>query len=276
MAEKTSLGPEQNEKLTLGDTSTVYVSERIVKERGHSSASEVPLWLISFTDVMALMLTFFVLLYSMSVPEEDKWEEVTAAFGSEFQEKYSKPYSKSGVMDAIQIDKVRSSRALNVDYLQGIIEDLLAHEKIDNVLVVKKNEGLIVSLPDALLFGKTQAELQVKGKRILFLIAGTMSRVKNKMDVVGHIDPALAHGAADPYPSGWALSLGRAGVVASFLREAGYSRPLIMHGSSSVRYDDLPADLAEEKRVDLSRRVDLFITKEGGAMRSLLRIEGRN
>ncbi|MFP4387114.1 MAG: flagellar motor protein MotB, partial [Alphaproteobacteria bacterium] len=49
----------------------------IIRKNEDDERSRVPLWLITFTDVMALMLTFFVLLYSMSSPQEEKWKEMT-------------------------------------------------------------------------------------------------------------------------------------------------------------------------------------------------------
>ena len=41
---------------------------QVEKEKKKGKA---PAWLVTFTDIMALMLTFFVLLYSMSVPEHE-------------------------------------------------------------------------------------------------------------------------------------------------------------------------------------------------------------
>ena len=66
---------------------------------------EVKLWLVTITDVVALMLTFFVLTYAMSRPEEDKWKQISASLSSEFTKSYGKPYF-AGPLDAITIDKV--------------------------------------------------------------------------------------------------------------------------------------------------------------------------
>lgn len=261
----------QDKTMDAGDTSTVYVPELVLlKRRAAERKDSVPLWLITFTDVMALMLTFFVLLYSMSVPEEDKWEDISAAFTSQFKERYSKPYS-AGPTDGIQIDKVSASRALDPDYLQGIIGDLLAQEKIENALLLQRKEGLVVSLPGTLLFDAADpVALREEGKKLLFAVGGIMNRVRNRMDVIGHCDPALARDMAGTYATDWDLSLARAGAVAAFLREAGYDRPLVVHGNAGGRYEALPGDLGEETRADLSRRVDLLITTEGGAIQTFL------
>ena len=63
------------------------------------------LWLITFTDIMALMLTFFVLLYSMAQPDVEKWSEMSAVINSNFS-KYYAPKFESGTVDSITIDRV--------------------------------------------------------------------------------------------------------------------------------------------------------------------------
>ena len=69
---------------------SVMSSQLARKEKRKEQEDEAPLWLITFTDIMALMLTFFVLLYSMSIPEVKKWEELTSSINKGFSKFYSR------------------------------------------------------------------------------------------------------------------------------------------------------------------------------------------
>lgn len=43
-----------------------------------------PAWMSTFSDLMNLLLCFFVLLYAMSSVDEEKWEQVVASFSKSF------------------------------------------------------------------------------------------------------------------------------------------------------------------------------------------------
>ena len=43
-----------------------------------------PAWMATFSDLMNLLLCFFVLLFSMSTIEEAKWNELVASLNSSF------------------------------------------------------------------------------------------------------------------------------------------------------------------------------------------------
>ena len=45
---------------------------------------ECPAWLLTFADLISLLITFFVLLYSMKVVDTQKWEEMKGSFAGVF------------------------------------------------------------------------------------------------------------------------------------------------------------------------------------------------
>ncbi len=225
------------------------------------------LWLITFTDVMALMLTFFVMLYSMSVPEEEKWEDMTDAFTVSFSQ-FESPKWYQGPQDTINIDKLDFSRALDLKYLNALVSEIIEKdEKLENVVIIPQKDRLILSLPTELLFKSGQSEVTVKGKRSLFSLGGPLSRIRNQVEVIGHADPRPIQSEGGRFSSNWELSLSRAANVASVLENVGYVRSIIVRGLSSARYDELPVELSEEERLSLSRRVDIVIMKDDGSQR---------
>jgi len=229
-----------------------------------------PLWLITFTDIMALMLTFFVLLYSMSIPEVEKWEELTSSINQGFSKFYS-PQQFAGAQDAISIEKIDRSEALNLNYLRDLIESKIQDDELlKNVTIITARDKLIISLPEDLLFEGGQDEVKTQGKRALFSLGGLLARIRNRIEIVGHSDPRPITNSDAKFSSNWELSLARAANVSNILLQVGYRRDVIIRGSSSARYDELPATLPEEKRLDLSRRVDIVVMQDDGANRSFL------
>lgn len=223
-----------------------------------------PLWLITFADIMALMLTFFVLLYSMSTPDVEKWEDLTSAVNKGFSKFYSQPLD-AGAQDAINIDKLDFSRALNLNYLSTLLSEIIKEdERLESTVIILQKDRLILSLPQDLLFQPGQYQVQVRGKQALFAIADLLTRIRNRVEVIGHTDPTPILNQAAEISSNWHLSLARATSVASVLRQSGYDKEVIVRGLSSARYAELPGDIPEEERLGYARRVDIVIMKDDG------------
>ncbi len=230
----------------------------------------VPLWLITFTDVMALMLTFFVLLYSMSVPKEEEWSHMTAALNMEFNKFYNSKWDRA-TQDSINIEKLDFSSALDLDYLTALVQQLIENEGgLTNVVLIPQKDRLIVSLPSDLLFDVGKADVKDEGSKALFSLGGALSRIKNRIEVIGHSDPRPIQAESGEFASNWELSLARGLRVAGILENVGYRRSITVRGLSSARYDELRGEMAEEERLDLARRVDIVIMKDSGSRRRLL------
>ncbi len=239
----------------------------VLNEEG---ADVPPLWLIMFTDVMALMLTFFVLMYTMSVPEEDKWDELSKGVTAHVSQFKSAKFF-AGAQDSISVDKLDLSRALSLDYLEAIVQDIInQNENLNNVVLIPQGDRLILSLPVELLFEAGEAEVKTGGKRALFSLGGPLSRIKNRIEVIGHADPRPIQNKESAFQSNWELSLARAVNVAAQLENVGYGRPMIIKGAASARYDELPETIEEEQRLSLSRRVDVVIMKDDGRRRGFV------
>lgn len=56
----------------------------MAKRKEETPAPGSPAWMATFSDLMNLLLCFFVLLFSMSTMEESKWQELVASMNSSF------------------------------------------------------------------------------------------------------------------------------------------------------------------------------------------------
>ena len=224
------------------------------------------LWLLTFTDVMGLMLTFFVLLFSMVEPEQEKFDEIASALNNEFNTFYGSLMS-AGPEDSINIERINYDRALDINYLDALIKAVAENNTSlkDKLTLNPQGDHLIVSLPQDLLFEPGSASLRAESNRALYALGGTFSRIKNKIELTGHADPRPVElGELGAFVSNWDLSLTRAMAVAAVLDKVGYNEPVIVRGAANGRYIDLKGMDDENRRLDLSRRVDIDIMNHDG------------
>lgn len=239
-------------------------SKSIIRKNSNDGSSQVPLWLITFTDVMALMLTFFVLLYSMSSPTEESWEEMSKGLSQKLNAFNAADY-RAGTQDVISLDKINTSRALNVGYVKVVLGRLLARKELEDVMLIENEKRLVLSLPSDLLFQSGQVEVGNEGRQALFELGGVLTRVRNRIEIVGHSDPRpMTNPERSVYKTNWQLSLARASEVARVLKDVGYDRDITVRGLSSARYDELPEQIPQDEKYALSRRVDIVIMNDGG------------
>ncbi|MCB1682490.1 MAG: hypothetical protein H6858_01185 [Rhodospirillales bacterium] len=224
---------------------------------------EVKLWLVTITDVVALMLTFFVLTYAMSRPEEDKWKQISASLSSEFTKSYGKPYF-AGPLDTITIDKVDLARALGLPYLKGLIEEVYAKQDIKDYAINQQRDRLIVSLPADVIIENSSPEQKAESRAALIALGDVLARIKNRVEVVAHADPKTVSGTGAEPAEGWSFSLDRATQVANFMHRNGYGKEIVVRGLSSARTEEGTAE---------PDRVDIVILRDNGIERELLIFE---
>jgi chemotaxis protein MotB len=247
----------------------------LIKKKPKQEDEEQPsfIWLLTFTDIMALMLTFFVLLYSMSTPREKEWEQMSKGLNAELNQHYT-PAANLGDHEEIQVGSLDFSQALNLDYLGTIIKDAIAKDqRLKEITIIPQRDSLVISVPQHVLFQTGKLEISQDGRQVIFALSAALNHIRNRIEVVGHADPFSGESKALGLTSDWDISLLRAGAVASVLQSAGYKRSISFRGLSSGRYTDLPMNVEEPQKRALSQRLDIVIMKDDGSIRPLLAVE---
>jgi len=212
-------------------------------------------WIVTFTDLVSLMLTFFVMLFAMSNVKVDRWEAMTDALSRTLS-------PNNGAVPATATAKfnvatVVRKAAINLDYLAGVLQEtVVADQLLSQSRIVRLEDRLIIALPGDLLFQPGKAELSARARDALFSLGGVLRNLGNEIGVNGHTDPVPPVDSI--YPSNWELSLARALSVAEALRHAGYPQDIVSYGFADSRFGELP-DLPLDQRRALGRRVDIVI-----------------
>ena len=227
------------------------------------------IWLVTFTDIMGLMLTFFVMMFAMAEPREAEWSEVSAALRSEVGKVYGAS-ENNGTEETIDLSRVNYKNALNVRYLEELMRSLMdEHEVLKNMTLIAQPDSVVVSLPQELLFDPGQAVVKESGRKALYTLGGALMRMRNSIEIDGHADPRPMEGTKSSFSNNWELSLARAGNVAAILENVGYQQKIRISGYGSGRYQDLDSINDQIQRQDLSRRVDIVIMNYSGKIEKM-------
>jgi len=230
------------------------------QDRKEEGAEKPPAWLISMGDVTALMLTFFVMLFSMSYVKSEKWDEVTSLLNRKLQ---PTDLTKPAPISEMNIPSVQVLPGLSTDYLHRILSEKLAADPILSQAVLTPLEStMVISLPSEAMFDTGQDSLSEEAVRAISDLAAVLILVGNQIEVVGHADPLPPEDG--PYANNWELSLARALKVANVLTEAGYTGRFAAIGRGDSRFRHLDPRIPEEKRYALSRRVDVVLYSVAG------------
>ena len=219
-------------------------------------------WMMIFTDLVALLLTFFVMLFSMSVLRVDTYKKAVNALTNTFNVAKIRPAEKP--VAQFNIDSIVRKPAIDLDYLAAVIEQKIAKDEIiKNSPIIYLDDKLVISLFGDLLFAEGSAQLKKGAQQALFLLGGVLQNIKNRISVSGY-SKEIQSGNAD-FTSDWELSLARAIAVANELKRAGYTEEILSVGFGESRSSALK-DLPKNDRATMSRRVDVMILSTSGKL----------
>ena len=234
----------------------------------HEGIEEVPtsektvsrVWLVTFTDLVSLMLTFFVMLFAMSSVKVDEWENVIDSLSRTLDP--SPEQSISTVSAKFNISTIFRRRAINLDYLSAVISEAIEEvELLSNSQMMRLEDRLIIALPGDSLFEPGRANMSDRARQSLFVLGGILRNIGNQIGVNGHTDSTPP--AGDSFNSNWELSTARAVAVANTLKGAGYTQDIIAFGYSDSRYGQLP-DMPDAQRQEMARRVEIVVLPSAG------------
>jgi len=210
-------------------------------------------WMLTFGDLIALLLAFFVLLVSMSQIKVEAWQAVVEALSKRLNQ--NQDVTVLGPSADRNASRIMRPVAIDLGYLEAVLaEKLRADREFGRVRVNQQHDRLVLSFPADHLFRPNTTELEKSAIASIQALGGFFQSISNRITVSGH-----AEIRDDDKDHGWELSIARAVVVADTLRISGLDRPIAANGLGDSRYYDTGGDLSAEARDRLARRVDIVI-----------------
>lgn len=212
-----------------------------VKKRNKSEEEEnIHRWLISYSDFLTLLFTFFVALYALSTVDILKAEKFTASLRKVFKV----------IDEPISFEEDRNKAIL--EDLKKLLND------ISGISIKTDARGVVITVPDMLLFDSGSAQLKPQSYGFLLRIAEKLREIPGKIAIEGHTDnvPLSPYSI---YKSNWELSAARASSVLHFLISQGLSPDRFMLAGYG-QYRPIADNDTEEGRAK-NRRVEIVILR---------------
>lgn len=222
------------------------------KKKEESGGSSGGGWITTFSDLMNLLLCFFVLLFASSTIDSEKFEEIAASFRQSFSIFDGGAASitegnliSSGVSQLSELNDYFSSMGANPDDDDEISDSLEAYKEqlkdqqldaseeiaddvegkleymgiLDQVDIEVETQYVSITLNGALLFDSGQAEIKSSAREFIDKLGQILNGyVENDIWIIGHTDTVPMAGSGK-YTDNMELSQGRAYSVYKYFRD---------------------------------------------------------
>lgn len=247
--------------------------ERGSEGGGHENTGTMR-WLLTYADMLTLLMVFFVVLYALSQPNANRYLALRKSLATAFLGKpaaasiiqfsripaVSRQHLPQPAAAAPQPSTygsqppVPSPEPAALETLEQRIESVLRSSKVSGVTVRLTKEGLDVSFTDrGAFFEKAHANLRPRFQAVLRRLAPILASVPNQIRVEGYTDNEPCH--CPKYPTSWDLAAARAVNVTVYLRHQQldpHRLAAVSFGQWHPRYpNNSPANMALNRSVDL-------------------------
>ena len=263
------------------------------RRRQEDPPSGSPAWMSTFSDLMNLLLCFFVLLFSMSSIDASKYEQVVASLSNSFSiwsgggsaidegllissgvsqlNELAEYYSNMGAAsekektdDGDPMEKYKeqlsNEQKQEAEELYEEMVEISEEKKVDDYVNINMDDNyqyVRISLNGAILFASGQAEIKNDAKAILNKV-GDILKIYDKhlIKIEGHTDNVPFSGGK--YSDNMVLSAQRAISVCEYLVNNKNLDPTTLEASGRSEYEPIASNKTEEGR-SKNRRVEIKI-----------------
>lgn len=222
-------------------------------------------WLIPYADILTLLLALFIVLYSMSTVNEDKFQELRETLNAFFSGGVGVLVSDKGLTESQ--DNPMTDNTMN-DYLfeeknlresQMRMQEYFEEMGLSHVITTRVlKEGLLVSIQDIALFDSGRAEVKAEASELLLYLGVILAEVDNHVQVRGHTDNLPIN--TSTFPSNWELSMHRALNVMKKFTEVPNLEPDRFSVVGYGEYSPITSNDTMEGR-SKNRRVELLVER---------------
>ncbi|MCZ7626134.1 MAG: chemotaxis protein MotB [Candidatus Methylomirabilota bacterium] len=210
-------------------------------------------WLLTYADMITLLLAFFIVLYASSRVDTRRYTDVVSSIRVAFGvPPRPRPIVQAG-HGGTALLPFPDMTGLLVQQLSAHVEEEI---KAGSVEIERTEKGAVLRFQDSVLFGLGSAMLSDDAKRILDKIARPLLNTPYAIEVEGHTDPLPIRSSS--FPSNWELSVARATAVIRYLVAAHHFSPTRLAAKGMAENQPLvPNDPAHGN--PRNRRVELHL-----------------
>ncbi len=254
---------------------------RRTRKKGSQGKANHERWLITYSDLITLLLIFFVIMYAMSKIDVAKFLTLSESLNAAFDPSNQIPLHNLGKTALLQsqnptsghqtgfsihsLSKTQDQQLRQVLHEDQVFSNLYAelqnfvnrNHLSHSVSLANEQRGIQITLRDVVLFNTGQDAILPAAQQILLGLVPFLHRVPNNIVVEGFTDNVPIDTAQ--FPSNWELSTGRAVTVVRFLIGAGIA-PQRLAATGYGQYRPVAPNNSPAHR-QMNRRVNIVILR---------------
>ena len=234
------------------------------------NSGDIPEWVVTFGDMMSLLLTFFIMLVSLSeIKNQEKYQALVESMRRQFGHDTASNTLAPGEHKArnSELSKLASQgRAMRANTMEGGDRVKASRGEHPRVRTLRQAHRTVIGA--VVYFDDDSAHLTEDAKAELQRSALQMMGKPQKIEVRGHtsLRPLAPDG---PFPDQWALSYARCRAVQEFLEELSID-PRRIRLSQAAQYEPYtlevsPQSLRRNERVEVHMLDELITDHQGSA-----------
>lgn len=206
-------------------------------------------WLLTYADLLTLLMAFFVLMYAMSHVTPAKYQELSQTLSQAFKAtpQPEQEANARGLSGALQDKELFSALLPQQALSQGAA-----------VVIGQDEREVALRLPSAVLFADGTAELSTEAEHLLDTLAPQLSASAKNIRIEGHTDNSQP---SRPFSNNWQLSSARANAVLMYLIDQHHLDPHRLSAAGYAEYHPVAPNDSETNRAQ-NRRVEIKIVEE--------------
>jgi chemotaxis protein MotB len=230
------------------------------RKKNHEEQENAERWLLTYADLITLLLAFFIMMYVFSKNDAHKYDEVASHLKTIF----------SGGTGLAGKGSVTASSPINMasrGASSGEIKRQLEGEFMDanrdkpggeNISVLSDERGVVIRVLDKTFFDEGKAELKEGAKGAFDKIVPIIKNVDNHIRIEGHTDNVPIN--TFEFRSNWELSARRATEVVRYLIEKCGLPPERISATGYAQYRPIVQNNSPKNR-SLNRRIEIIVVK---------------
>ena len=195
-------------------------------------------WMISYADLITLLLGLFIVLYAAT--DKERAQQIAKSFSVE------QTAGGQGILPG------QRSKNRTKNFEQSIFENPILIQKTK---IRKSKNGLTVSLGEAGFFAPGEAKIAKNAEIVIKELTKSLKHSNSKIRVEGHTDSTPISNAR--YPSNWELSTARASAVLATMIDLEIP-PQRLSAAGYGGFQPIADNKTQEGR-KINRRVDIVI-----------------
>lgn len=232
------------------------------KKRTEEEHENLERWLITYADLITLLLAFFIMMYTFSKQDTQKYQELTGHLKAIFTGHSGITGKGNGTSQTLADIQSHLDMIQNGDVkrqLEDEIKGMMNNKAMQkNISVLSDERGIVIRILDKAFFDEGRADLKERARKALGRIMPVMRKVDNHIRIEGHTDDVPIK--TSEFKSNWELSVRRATEVVRYFVEKHDFPPQRISAVGYAEYRPIVANDTPDNRA-MNRRIEIILMK---------------